>query len=137
MSDIVHAFGGAARFPLESYKGGLGCSDPNCDKAIDAGGSLVYEGTIGTLPPRSALPLMWTDIQNRPGWHNGWPPGMCQGVAVWKLIDTSGDMDGPRYPIADARSLKCDCGAAAADYSISKDGGAGHSDWCKVYNRVG
>ena len=29
----------------------------------------------------------------------------------------------------------CDCGAAASDYTISRLGGTGHSDWCKVANK--
>lgn len=29
----------------------------------------------------------------------------------------------------------CDCGAAASDYTISRLGGGGHSDWCKVANK--
>lgn len=134
MTGIVNALGNTPRFPLESCKMGMFCKDPNCDMAIDAGGSLVYEGTKSH---RTSPALKWSDIQNRPGWNNGWPPGMGKSNGgVWRLLDCSDDMDMTRYPISDDPAQICDCGAAAADYSISRFGGAGHSDWCKVYNRM-
>jgi hypothetical protein len=64
----------------------------------------------------------------------------ANGHSVW-VYDQSGDnwLAVPYQEVPAAfKSVviqKCDCGAAAADYSISRDGGPGHSDWCQVTGR--
>lgn len=41
-----------------------------------------------------------------------------------------------RFPLNRAKVECFDCGAAAADYTISRDGGPGHSNWCEVYGKI-
>lgn len=118
MIDPVINTGQDPIYPLKQ----CGCGHPGCDLASDSNDRLIYE--------RSAIvsyPLTWSDILNEPGWSNGYPPwagGQGVGLTATRII-------------ADALIVRetCDCGMAASDYSVSRDGGPGHSDWCKVADR--
>lgn len=95
-------------------------------QAVDSRGFFVYEKS--TLSPMS-FPLKWADIQNEPGWQNGYPPGHSGQNPVCITIN---NFHTSRTDMAKTRVDVCDCGMAASDYSVSRDGGPGHSDWCKV-----
>ena|SRR5687767_11779606 len=122
MIDPVNNRGCSLVYPLQLCD----CGQSSCGIAVDQNGYFAYERS--TLSSKAAA-LRWTDIQNEPGWVNGYPPGhifsftFSPGVSKFTSPPSELSVD------------KCDCGAAASDYSISRDGGPGHSDWCKVSGR--
>lgn len=122
---IVDEQGNAPAYPIKQC---TRCGNSVCKLAMDSHGSLLM--WLSTLQY-----VNWPDVQKLPGWINGWPPGTGpnNNYAAWIPIDLVGPMVN-RVPISDSRP-KCDCGAAKADYSISAQGGPGHSDWCKVYGK--
>lgn len=69
--------------------------------------------------------------------------GHCVSCGRYGVLDENDstclmacDLPGPTRraaPAPAARRPTCDCGAAAADpVSTRRDGGGGHSEWCKV-----
>lgn len=120
MIDPVNCGGNPLNYPLKPCD----CGQSSCGVAIDQKGSFVYERS--TLCSQS-IPIKWLVIKNEPGWRNGYPPwagGQGVDLTASRIIDG-------------ALIVKetCDCGMAASDYNVSRDGGPGHSDWCKVADR--
>lgn len=137
--------GSTPKWPLKPCK----CGTVNCNYAIDQDGYEVRNN--GILPA-----IQWPAIANAPGWSNGWPPGMGPNTTTsvkqaspsslkigqmnrgWNLVypnsypATLVERDLIKDQRSDSGPQKCDCGMAAADYIISRDGGAGHSSWCQV-----
>lgn len=120
MIDPVNNKGNPLAYPLKLCD----CGQRSCEIAVDQNGFFAYERS--TLCNQS-IALKWSDILNEPGWNNGYPPwygGQGVGLTAARII-------------ADALIVRetCDCGMAASDYSVSRHGGPGHSDWCKVADR--
>jgi hypothetical protein len=124
--DPVLNTGGTPAYPLQPCY----CSNSTCDAVVDANYLLVYDNT--NLHGLST-PLKWVDIQNEPGWVNGYPPWMVNYCPPAGTVDITSFTFSPTAKYLEGD--KCDCGAAASDYCISRDGGPGHSDWCRVANK--
>jgi hypothetical protein len=130
MIDPVNCSGNPLTYPLKPCDCGAGCG-----AAIDQSGTFAYERS--TLCGQSK-PIQWADIQNEPGWQNGYPPGYGGkgvGTTTSMFFLPGGKVNFKPVPDMSMQPDVCDCGMAASDYSVSRDGGPGHSDWCKVVNK--